>query len=272
MKKIYSNQLFLASICIVVLIGLMSNSSGRANVFGQAVTGAPGDSNRTCGSSGCHDSNNFSPNGILTVFDADGNEVNAFSPGETYDIVLTVESTGSPSVYGFQMVALNEDDSPATNWENIGSNTQIVQLGDRNYIEHESPSTSNEFATQWVAPETGLGDVTFYYSVNAANNNGGRTGDTGTNSSFVLSESTTSSIDLEKESISIYPNPASEFISISGNSLEYEYSIYNIQGRLVSQSILKENSNVDISNFESGLYFINIQNESKVTTKKFIKN
>ena len=250
----------------------MSNSSGRANVFGQGVTGAPGDTNKTCGSSGCHASGAFSPNASLLVADNEGNSVSSFVPGQTYDVLLTVEATGNPSAYGFQMIALDEDNSPINNWSETGDNVQVIQLGPKDYIEHNSPSSSNEFMTKWTAPEEGTGDVTFYFAANAVNGNGGTSGDGGTNANFVLSELTTSTDNLDEESISVYPSPASDFVTISGDKMDYNYSIFNISGQKIEASNFTEEIALDISDLEQGLYFILIQNDTKLITKKLYKN
>jgi len=271
MKKFYTNKLLFAAFSVFALIVLMSNSSGRGNVFGQAVTGAPGDSNLTCASSGCHASGAFTPLAQLEVLDGDGNPVQSFVPGETYDVTLSVQTTGSPSAFGFQMVALSADNTPATEWSEIGGNTQIVQIGNRNYIEHDSPSSSNEFNTKWTAPEAGSGDVTFYFSANAVNGNGSPSGDGATNSSFVLPEVISSSNDLAEKSISLFPNPASDFITISGENLEYGYSIYNLQGQKIRTSSFTNKTTIDISNLDSGLYFITMQNDNGLVTKRIVK-
>lgn len=272
MKKIFTSNLFLTVFSIFTLIGLMSNSSGRGNIFGQAVTGAPGDSNITCASSGCHSSGAFSPSANLTVTDLDGNSVSSFVPGETYDITLAVEATGNPSAFGFQMVALSSDNSPATDWSDIGGNAQVVQIGDRNYIEHDSPSSSNEFNTKWTAPAEGSGDVTFYFSANAVNGNGNPGGDGATNSTFVLSETTTSSKDLSEASISIFPQPALDYVTISGENIDYEYILYDVKGQKLQASNFSSSATLDISNLPQGLYFVRLSNGDKSLTKKVLKN
>lgn len=271
MIKIYSNKFTFSVISCVFLVVLMANSSGRGNVSGQAVTGAPGDSNNTCATSGCHSSGAFSPEANLIVNDANGNTVTSFFPGETYDVNLTIQTSGNPSAFGFQMVALLGDNSPATNWSDIGNNMQIVTLGGRDYIEHDAPSSSNEFTAKWTAPEAGSGEVTFYYAANAVNGNGSPSGDGATNSSFVLNESTTSSNDLDLEYISVFPNPARTFITISGQKSEYEYSLFNLKGQQIMTSKFSGETTLDISQLEIGLYFIMIENEGDIITKKVIK-
>ena len=114
--KIFTNKILLTSFSLLTILALMSNSSGRGNIFGQAVTGAPGDSNRTCASSGCHSSGAFSPTGNLTITDEDGNAVEAFIPGAIYDVTLSVEATGNANAFGFQMVALTKDENGTNSW------------------------------------------------------------------------------------------------------------------------------------------------------------
>lgn len=272
MKKIYFNRLFLATFTLFTIIALMSSSSGRANVWGQAVTGAPGDTNKTCASSGCHASNAFSPNASLSIQDENGNMVSQYLPGSTYDVTLAIETSGMPSAYGFQMVALTADDSPATEWIDLGSNVQSVQLGERNYIEHNSPSSSNEFKTKWVAPIEAVGDITFYFAANAVNGNGSPTGDGGTSSTFVMSEFSTSSIDIPEVSITLFPNPANDVVTIKGYENEFCYSIFNINGKLVQKAKQVGISTLNISDLRPGLYFITLQNDNQNVTKKLIKN
>ncbi len=271
MKKIFTNKLFFAALSVLILISLMSNSSGRANIFGQGVTGAPGDSNKTCASSGCHASGAFSPSASLSVSDMDGNSVTTFKPGETYDITLSVNASGNPSAYGFQMIALLDDDSPASDWSDIGNNVQIVSIGSKNYIEQNSPSSSNEFSSKWTAPEAGSGPVTFYFAANAVNGNGSPSGDGGTSSQFKLFETTTSSNDLNEETITLFPNPTSDFLNISGENLDYEGTISNLQGQIVSTFNFSKTTTIDIGNLESGLYFVTLQNEDKFLTKRIVK-
>ena len=271
MNKIYTNKLILAAFSVFTLVVLMSNSSGRGSLFGQALTGAPGDSNRTCATSGCHSSGAFSPSVNLDVFDPEGNEVTTFVPGETYDITLRVDAMDDPAAYGFQMVALLEDESPATEWSEIGDNMQVVQLGERDYLEHNSPSESNEFTTKWTAPEVGSGNVTFYYSANAVNLNGNEQGDGGTTSQFRLFELTTSAEELNEIEVAVFPNPTADFITISNFNDEIIYTLLDIQGqKLVSSKASKEVS-LDLRNFDSGLYFLTIQKEENMITKRIFK-
>jgi hypothetical protein len=65
--------------------------------------------------------------------------------------------------------------------------------------------------------------------------------------------------------LSIYPNPASEFITISGADIE-KYVIYDINGRMIDNQIVNQTESVDfrveISALESGLYLITVKSEN----------
>lgn len=255
---------------LLTLIALMSNSSGRGNIFGEAVTGAPGDSNKTCGTSGCHSSGAFSPTPILSVFDQDGNEITNYKPGETYDVVLKVEAVDNPVEFGFQMVSLTDDNAPVNQWESIGSNVQLVKLGDRDYIEHNSPSSENEFSARWTAPSTGTGDVKFYFAVNAVNGNGSPSGDGAANSSFTLNETLSSSSDINNITFKIFPNPATDFITIDGVEDAYTYTMVDINGKTIIRGFGNDKTTVNTANLNPGLYFIILENNDIVKTQKLI--
>ena len=76
---------------------------------------------------------------------------------------------------------------------------------------------------------------------------------------------------LELNDLSIFPNPTSSFLTIQSNNLISPISIYDITGKLVLQN--KGNSNeiiLDISNLNSGLYFIKSNSQNSSIRKRFI--
>ena len=76
---------------------------------------------------------------------------------------------------------------------------------------------------------------------------------------------------LELNDLSIFPNPTSSFLSIQSNNLISPISIYDITGKLVLQN--RGNSNeiiLDISNLNSGLYFIKSSSQNSSIRKRFI--
>ena len=76
---------------------------------------------------------------------------------------------------------------------------------------------------------------------------------------------------LELNDLIIFPNPTSSFITIQSNNLISPISIYDITGKLVLQN--NGNSNeiiLDISNLNSGLYFIKSSSQNSSIRKRFI--
>ncbi|RMZ50481.1 T9SS C-terminal target domain-containing protein [Flavobacteriaceae bacterium PRS1] len=79
--------------------------------------------------------------------------------------------------------------------------------------------------------------------------------------------------DLENNSIdkiTIYPNPASDIVHLKGmTDIETEIHIFDIFGKLVySQN--KNNKDIDVSQFNAGIYLLSISSHGQKTTKKLV--
>ena len=74
-------------------------------------------------------------------------------------------------------------------------------------------------------------------------------------------------------SISIYPNPADNYIQVRyQNIILNSFKIYDINGRLIKSRFIEDNDgfSIDVSNFERGLYFISIKSQEKIDNLKFL--
>lgn len=81
----------------------------------------------------------------------------------------------------------------------------------------------------------------------------------------------TSTEDIMTANIDIVPNPAKKHISISGTEIN-EISIYNSLGIMIEKLIVDDDHiNVDVENYNIGMYFIKIKTDEGETVKKFIK-
>lgn len=266
---------------------LLSHSSGRATNFNEGNTGAPNDNatnNRTCQT--CHNSGSFTVTPELLITDQGGNEISGnYLPGETYNVKLTVNSTGSPAGYGFQLVALNApanmDGTPVNTWA-LPTGSAGIQLATpangRQYAEHDAINTSNEFLLEWTAPSSG--DVTFYYGGNAVDENGQNGGDNAIMGSTELSLDPTSTNDLEQSlSLDIFPNPVNEVLSLQTNaqgSDTYDLFLFDQSGRqILNQKInipAGENvSPIEVNNLSTGMYNLIISDGENQITKKMLK-
>lgn len=108
-------------------------------------------------------------------------------------------------------------------------------------------------------------------------------GDLNADGSFSVSESVSfkisslGTIDFDLgNSISIYPNPATDILNIKTNnniSPPDGYTIYNVLGQVVSEKDLKSNHDltINISDYSNGMYFIKISSETASVTLPFIK-
>lgn len=75
----------------------------------------------------------------------------------------------------------------------------------------------------------------------------------------------------EVNKITIFPNPFSNFLNVE-NGLNASIEIYNALGNRVFYAVDYSSNGIDTSAFSSGLYFVKVQKEGTITTKKMIKN
>lgn len=76
--------------------------------------------------------------------------------------------------------------------------------------------------------------------------------------------------EFESNNFSIYPNPVTDFLKIKSKEETFSIEIYNSISQLIFQD---ENINeIDVSKYDSGIYFIKITENSKTETYRFIKN
>jgi hypothetical protein len=77
---------------------------------------------------------------------------------------------------------------------------------------------------------------------------------------------------LDNDNITIYPQPATNTLNIEmkGNINEVkELQLFDIKGSLLlSQLINQDNTSLDVSGFDSGVYFVKIQSDKTVFTQK----
>ena len=75
------------------------------------------------------------------------------------------------------------------------------------------------------------------------------------------------------QTFSLYPNPASTNITITGNNSNtpVEYAIYDVLGNKMTQGSLSEKSGtVNISSYTTGMYFAKLQSGQKETALRFL--
>jgi hypothetical protein len=81
--------------------------------------------------------------------------------------------------------------------------------------------------------------------------------------------------EIQNNVLRIYPNPVrtSMQIGYTGEEPDLMAEIIDLRGRIISIDYLESNqTKMDVTRLEPGIYFIRIQNKSKVFVSKFIKN
>ena len=72
------------------------------------------------------------------------------------------------------------------------------------------------------------------------------------------------------QDVAIYPNPASDIININSSRSINRIEVYNSLGALILQ--VNDTHKINVSNFDSGIYFLRISSNTRSITKKIIKH
>lgn len=227
----------------------ISNSNGSGSPGGK--TGSPGDGG-SC--QDCHYTGTNNGGTISTNIPSSG-----YIPGETYTITATVQELGI-SKFGFEITS-EEDVAPfgkkgsflVTNNTETQSNsfgTAITHKGSGN-----SGNNAKSWSMDWVAPNSGTGNITFYASFIAANGNGQNSGDNYHAISLPIWENTNINKIEEydtKNSFTVSKN------NIYINQYIKEIQIYDITGKLIiNYTNLHPTEKVNLNILKQGLYIIN---------------
>jgi len=93
---------------------------------------------------------------------------------------------------------------------------------------------------------------------------------------LVITESTLSINEFETTTFSVYPNPSKGIFNISTKIPEFNFSIYDVTGKLILKQdkakTTNNNYSLDISNYTSGVYFLTITSQNTKVTKKLLLN
>ena len=166
-------------------IALLFTTSGILYTGGSpgGKTGSPGDV-ATC--TQCHAGSAMAQSGWVTS----NIPSSGYTPGTSYNITVTVTQAGI-NKFGFECTAEDQFGSKVGTLSILmGAQTQLAN--GNTSVTHKSNGTSGNgtksWAFAWEAPPTGTGTVTFYAAFNAANGNGGTSGDNIYTSSLEVSE------------------------------------------------------------------------------------
>lgn len=273
MKSSLKYYLVLLSLPILA-IAFMAQSGGATS---GGATGSPGDvANAPMGASGnclmCHsNSGNYNTSVEIIVTPT---PTNGYTLGQTYSLTVNQTSTGAAE-HGFQITAENAVASKVGTFAVTDAIHTQVQSANH-YVTHTKAGDDEiSWSFTWTAPQTDEGDVTFYAATIAGNPNG--SGTTTTNSQMALSTYHVGSVlginKAQLLSFSMYPNPSDSQVTFQMPSDTYQakVNVFDYLGKLlIKKSIDLKSNTLDVSNLSPGIYFVSIQTDTKIGTKKLI--
>lgn len=290
MKKniLIVNLIFLASLGFISFT-VLDNSSPHDTMKSSGGppynTNAPGE--KTCsgteGTNSCHSGgipDNSGP-ATCTITSTGGT---LYVPGQTYTITCSVTHP-TRTEFGFQASVRRLS-------TNVVAGNIVITDANKTYLHpvtygscqtcqficHKGtgisfPGKTGSWSFQWTAPATNVGNVRIYACFNATNNNNNETGDEIYFTNLTLTPSAVGVNELEYlYAVNVSPNPSmGEFSVATETGDKKEFSIYNVQGKLVESKISTDEVNwFDLRNQPKGLYFVKISIGDKTTVKKII--
>lgn len=99
----------------------------------------------------------------------------------------------------------------------------------------------------------------------------GQGGQNGGGGGFSYQRSTDPSLSIQdnlKPVLSVYPNPSTSFLHVSGLNASTNYRLYNILGAEIQSGNVKADQGIDIDALQSGVYMLQISNTALPFVKK----
>lgn len=251
--------------------------------------------NTSCSASTCHDGSTSKVNSGTAIMNLDlGTAEKGYKTGSSYTVTVSMKKSNIKR-FGFQIIALQNNNtsiSPGTFTLLDSKKTQIrdkanVSWGccwqNRVWITHTydgiNPDSQGniEWKFKWNSPNTNVGDITWYLAGLEANNDLTDTLDYTyvTKKTISLNTTKTNNPELNYQ-LNISPNPVNQVLNISFNNELTPNSIHIFSGSgttiyVNSKNITKVNNtfSLDLSNYPSGLYFLQWVSPYGTYNKKF---
>jgi hypothetical protein len=266
----------------ILLTSSLWDDSGQAG-----YTGSPLET--TCNTTNCH--NSFGLNSGTGSVSATSTFPNwAYYPGNTYTITVKVARTGS-HLFGLGVELLDSTNQNGGTWTITNTaamqiKTRIVGGISRSNVVHKLNGGSGQdsmlFSFNWTAPAVDKGDLKMYFCGNCTNANGQPTGDYIYSGSQVILSSISNGLKNPESTsaVSVYPNPATEFFTVS---VQDNYSgktvikLFDSHGRIIISetdeqvnSIISKKINLP-EYIKAGIYFISITGAVNYSGKLFVQ-
>lgn len=221
--------------------------------------------------------------------EANPSEGGSVNGGGTFNYVQTCTVHASPNI-GFEFIKWTENGTQVSDQPDYS----FTVTGNRNLVAHFIPMSYE--ITAEADPE--IGGIVIGAGIYAASGtatlsavpNDSYLFQNWTEGNTIVSESTTytftvdhsrhlvahffhvDGIDEKTETVELFPNPASDNLCIKGNDIK-RISIYNSLGQLVEDREVEQQDMVmlNVSNYNTGTYFIRIELGHDIVSKVFVK-
>jgi hypothetical protein len=290
---------FLSLAALVVILAccaFMGDSDAVLKLDGGPPYNTNAPSEKTCsggeGTSACHSGgipDNSGPGSPSITFS--GGSV--YVPGQTYTVTVTITHPVYDR-FGFQIVSLQDNNNlfagTVTVLDTTRNRSQQPTWGpgqDRVFVMHRIAGTSpvapntGQWAYRWQAPSTNVGNISFYACCLAGNNNGQNdSGDETYSTKITISPS---AIGISQPAVpafglTVYPNPASDFIQLDFSLPEactVQADLLDMSGRIVQTLVPRRPGSVSLSErvqiqngLAAGLYLVRTRVDEKEYLKK----
>jgi len=176
-------------------------------------------------------------------------------PTATNVVITGVSEVGQTLTLNYDF---NDEDGDTENGSIIAWSTPTLELQRSTSATFVIPTGyCGDTIGAWVHPIDSTGN-TPTYGVAASNN------------MLDITCSTASIASIDRDTFTIYPNPATNFLTIKNQQDFKNYSIINMVGQKIASGSLNEET-ININTLEKGIYFIELSNEEKSMIKQFIK-
>ncbi|MGC6470218.1 MAG: PKD domain-containing protein [Flavobacteriales bacterium] len=209
----------------------------------------------------CQSSDTYIPNGL---------DVTVASNIQTIASNTVLDSTQVWNMFYIQSLDTNkinqtsyEFDLQVSNYDSIywdfGDNTSVSNSLN---VEHEYIEEGSYNVTLTVS-SNGCKILSQTIVISIPNGSTDTTGGNDTTSIFIYDK---------EDNLSLYPNPANQFIAFEGKLSKSKMKIINVFSEVVLEKHIQKGEQIDISNLSSGYYIIELGSTEIIKTFKLIKN
>jgi hypothetical protein len=251
----------------ITMVGVLSSMKLDPKNPPTGQTGAPGET--TCSTAnGCHNGGTYTGEVEIT-----GLSDTIFANTE-YSLSLVLSSDCVRT--GFEITVLDKANKKCGDLI-AGTNCNLRTVGTKQYLRQSNPvnlaNKTASYSFKWKSPATIDKDSAFFYFVMLqSNNNGNTSGDNAAKGlKKVVMPTLSNTSDEINASISIYPNPAADFINITlPSNEETSISIADYSGKIVYSTKVNASAVLNVKDLNAGVYFIKLKSKKINLTKKIM--